>query len=48
MSMMTLYIPTMEVVEDVVVECVANHETNRDTNIALPPNMLSKCFSYCD
>merc|ERR1711983_434141 len=32
MSMMTLYIPHM-VVEDVVVECVANHETNRDTNI---------------
>jgi len=34
MSMMTLYIPAMELVEDVVVECVANHETNRDTNIA--------------
>jgi len=33
MSMMTLYIPHMETVEDVVVECVANHETNRDTNI---------------
>ena len=33
MSTMNLFIPDTEHTEDVVVECVANHETNRDTNI---------------
>ena len=34
MSMMTLYIPHMEAVEDVVVECVAKHDTLLHEDIA--------------